>query len=541
MKKSILLISSLVLAMAGFSSCSQNENEGYNETAVLSVVSSAGDEVVGALLGNSKTVSLRAAAATVAGEPLKISFRVDESLVATYNQANGTTYEMAPASCYNLGSDEVIMPRYGKSSSTATLTFTAKEEMPMDVKYLLPVVIDKVSGYDNYTVSAPVYILVSHMSPVKGMGTEQFPYLISEPKDLVDMHDQVKLGQKVWFKMVDDVDMSDIADWVPVNYADPFTREIDFNGNGHTISNFSCSYRSYPSFFGVLYGTVRNVTFLNPYINGGSAAGVVGGYIGTKTLYAHVSGVRVIGARIYETGTYGVGGIGGRLGGPDCVIENCYVSGQIESTYKDGAAGLIGGENETATVTIRNCFTEGSVKAKLTAGGILGEFWRPDAGIYNCASTASVEGVWAVGGIVGRATGWSSNFKATVHNKVVNCIAWNDKIRATNDDGSPAHYSSGAIVGFTAIYNTHTDGYRKYDLDFKDYPALADINQLVDQPNSDADNPLLVGTSNLASGMYCYPYHGKASGKDETLCDVARRLGWDETIWDLSGDKPVLK
>ena len=314
-----------------------------------------------------------------------------------------------------------------------------------------------------------------------------------------------------------------------------------FNGNGHTISNFSCSYRSYPSFFGVLYGTVRNVTFLNPYINGGSAAGVIGGYIGTKTLYAHVSGVRVIGARIYETGTYGVGGIGGRLGGPDCVIENCYVNGQIESTYKDGAAGLIGGENETATVTIRNCFTEGSVKAKLTAGGILGEFWRPNAGIYNCASTASIEGVWAVGGIVGRATGWSSNFKATVHNKVVNCIAWNDKIRATNADGNPAHYSSGAIVGFTAIYNTHTDGYRKYDLDFKDYPALADINQLVDQPNSDADNPLLVGTSNLASGMYCYPYHGKAAGKDETLCDVARRLGWDETIWDLSGDKPVLK
>ena len=84
--------------------------------------------------------------------------------------------------------------------------------MPMDVKYLLPVVIDKVSGYDNYTVSDPVYILVSHMSPVKGMGTEQFPYLISEPKDLVNMHDQVKLGQKVWFKMTDDVDMSDITD-----------------------------------------------------------------------------------------------------------------------------------------------------------------------------------------------------------------------------------------------------------------------------------------------------------------------------------------
>lgn len=541
MKRILFHISSFVLALSCVAACGNDENIQYSDTAVLSAVSSAGNETVAALLGNSKTVSIRAAASTVAGEPLEITFRVDGSLVETYNSEHGTSYELAPENCYTLGSGEVIMPRYGKSSSSVELTFTAQEEMPMDEPYLLPVVIDKVTGYENYTVSDPVYLFLMHMSPVKGMGTEKFPYLISEPQDLVNMHDQMKRGEKVWFKMMDDVDMSDIADWEPLNYADPFDREVDFDGNGFTISNFSCSFRSYPSFFGVLYGNVHDVTFLNPYVNAGSAAGVIGGYIGTKTLYAHVKNVRVLGARLFETGTYGVGGIGGRLGGPDCVIENCYVNGQIESTAKDGAAGLIGGENETATVTIRNCFTEGSVKAKLTAGGILGEFWRPDAGIYNCASTASIEGVWAVGGIVGRATGWSSNFKSTVHNKVVNCIAWNDKIRATNDDGKLGHYSSGAIVGFTAIYNTHTDGWRKHDLDFKDYPGLDAVNLLVDQPNSDADNPLLEGTSNLASGMYCYPYHGKAAGNGETLCDVARRLGWDETVWDLSGDKPVLK
>ena len=129
MKKILLILSSLVLAVSGLVSCDRNENETYNETAVLYVVSTAGDEPVKTLMGNSKTVSVRAEASTVAGEPLSISFRVDEGLVETYNQAHGTSYKLAPANSYKLESASVIMPRYGKSSSSADLTFTAMEEM----------------------------------------------------------------------------------------------------------------------------------------------------------------------------------------------------------------------------------------------------------------------------------------------------------------------------------------------------------------------------------------------------------------------------
>lgn len=180
MKKTILIFSSLVLTVSGFVSCDQDENETYNETAVLSAVTTAGDEPVKALMGNSKTISVRAEASTVAGEPLTISFKVDESLVETYNNEHGTSYKVAPANSYKLESSSVIMPRYGKSSSSADLTFTAMEEMPMDEVFLLPVVVDKVSGYDNYTIGAPAYIFLCHMAPAKGLGTEQFPYLISE-------------------------------------------------------------------------------------------------------------------------------------------------------------------------------------------------------------------------------------------------------------------------------------------------------------------------------------------------------------------------
>jgi hypothetical protein len=36
-------------------------------------------------------------------------------------------------------------------------------------------------------------------------------------------------------------------------------------------------------------------------------------------------------------------------------------------------------------------------------------------------------------------------------------------------------------------------------------------------------------------------YHGKAAEADATVSSVARELGWDETIWDLSGAFPTLK
>ena len=36
-------------------------------------------------------------------------------------------------------------------------------------------------------------------------------------------------------------------------------------------------------------------------------------------------------------------------------------------------------------------------------------------------------------------------------------------------------------------------------------------------------------------------YHGKAAAADATISSVAKTLGWDETVWNLSGDVPTLK
>ena len=66
-------------------------------------------------------------------------------------------------------------------------------------------------------------------------------------------------GQKVYFKMTADIDMSDIANWSPLNDSEinGFNRYIDFDGNGHLIKNLRCSDQKYASFFGVLCGELR--------------------------------------------------------------------------------------------------------------------------------------------------------------------------------------------------------------------------------------------------------------------------------------------
>ena len=64
---------------------------------------------------------------------------------------------------------------------------------------------------------------------------------------------------------------------------------------------------------------------------------------------------------------------------------------------------------------------------------------------------------------------------------------------------------------------------------------------LVDQANSSPESPLVEVAVSAGSTNYNFPYHGKAAAKDATASQVAKALGWDETIWDLSGTLPFFK
>ena len=164
-----------------------------------------------------------------------------------------------------------------------------------------------------------------------GDGSQERPFVIDNAARLEEFmnvyKDAAQPADKNKFKfyacMIADVDASEIK-WTPLNAGGSFYKAIDFDGKGHTISNLTAS-GTYASFAGVLYGCVRNVTFSNATINGGSAnCGVVAGFLGTNGLPGSCENVVVTNSTV--TGTRYVGGFAGvaRTTGnvTGCRVEN---------------------------------------------------------------------------------------------------------------------------------------------------------------------------------------------------------------------------
>ena len=113
---------------------------------------------------------------------------------------------------------------------------------------------------------------------IEGNGTEANPYLLKTPEHLVGMRSLATYGGETWFKMENDIDMQGVTNYVPVNCDNLFDRKIHFDGNNKTISNFTCTKRegmNYPSLFGVLYGTCKDLKVDKATINSTSSCGVI--------------------------------------------------------------------------------------------------------------------------------------------------------------------------------------------------------------------------------------------------------------------------
>lgn len=368
-----------------------------------------------------------------------------------------------------------------------------------------------------------------------GKGTEADPWLIANATQLVYMHDDLKGGEKRWFKLVADIDMADVTGWEPLNYASPYDKEVDFDGGGHTISNFTCDYGgAYPSFFGVLYGTCHDVTFSKAKVVGtaNSACGIIGGYAGTGDKHAEILNVHVQGTVTFTGNKTGVGGMVGIIGNGNITSSsaNCKVSSG--KNYVGGLFGYDGGKT-----VIRDCWTAGTVIGSQRVGGICGGLIKDGSAIYNCYSASAVTAGFAIGGIAGHVNQdkGDATTTRTPGNVFEKCVAWNTFVRSNSFvSGDMSHYSGGAIVGFTATHNYLTGCVRRPDLDFLDY---SDLFVLYDQEDASPDVPLVV--VEVEGANYNYPYHGKAAAEGKTLSDVARELGWSSEIWDFSGAYPV--
>ena len=526
---SYLLLLSFALA---FTACREKEQPTVAQMKGVFYAGAPGlEEVIEIVPGKSKTVDLQAYADQVSDIVLNLTLKVDPDGAAAYNGAHGTDYPMCPGSAYEFTTNKVLMPRYGKASTSAKLKLTAV--------YVVPVNIDEVIGTDNWERSSSpyAYVLVkrAYVAPDAGTGTKNDPYNIYNTADLLKMSELLVPGTKIYFRLKADIDMTGI-DWVPLNFASPYENLIDFDGNGHTISNFTSTFANYPSFFGVLYGSCHDVTFTNAVIESavGGATGIIASYCGTTNMPGEAHRVHVQG-RVTSPGgnKNGTGGLFGRIWGAN--ITACSADVEIESG-EDYVGGIFG--YDTGASTVSDCWTKGHVKAGSKVGGIGGGFIKADSEMYNCFSLMTVEGSFQYAGILGHANldAKGNNTTNTPNNHIEGCIAWNDEIKSRATDGAE-HYSSGVIVGFTATQNYLAKCFRKADIAFSECPVNAELGYVVtNQGNAGPGAPLVVGTN-----TYDFAYHGLAAPADATVTSLARSLGWSDTVWDFSTPIPTLK
>lgn len=389
---------------------------------------------------------------------------------------------------------------------------------------------------NTFVVNASGWVAPSRYG--SGSGTSSDPWVIVNAEQLLNMRDDLVSGDIRYFKLGADIDMTGVT-WTPLNATSPYDKQIDFDGDNYTISNFTISGGSNSSFFGVLCGNCRNVNFTNASVTAtGAGYGILGGYGGYGSMACTVSRVDVQGTVTSASSSNG----GGLFGiGVGTVINQCSADVVMNCNGKN-IGGIIGIDN-TSPVTIRNCCTSGSIVSTASiCGGIAAEFVVAKSSVYNCWSSMSITTQFIFGGIVGRAVlGKKSNAtncqNENPENHVEKCIAWNPLLKS-NTSETTEHYSSGAIVGATATRNYLKGCIRRPDLDFQlcQYNTSCGYYSLRDQDDIDPDNPLVKN-----DGTYPFYYHGKAAAVGQTLSQVAQSLDWSAEIWDFDGDTPKLK
>ena len=351
--------------------------------------------------------------------PKEVSLSSDSDIFFTDNAGSAKSNSLG-LSLENVDiSADHIFTAYLMSSWTEA-SVKAGTELTLTVKA------EGVSIKKSFTVEKSVNLAGGHLNIIQlnaenwntvleGAGTESDPYRLSATRDLLAMKAALVKGQMTYFKLMNDIDMSSIENWDPLNPDEPYDLGIVFDGGGHSLKNLKSKGKTYSSFFGVLYGKCHNVKFVDAEIvsASNSGAGIIGGYIGTEGKPAIVGEVEASGIITCNGKGQSVGGLGGNA--REATIENCTVNVTVSNPMGDGsnrtATGGIVGKTIDSAVKIKNCIVRGVVEItkginNTYTGGIVG--WQSAAGaeITGCEVYATVKSAGErVGGIVGHYQG----------------------------------------------------------------------------------------------------------------------------------------
>lgn len=351
--------------------------------------------------------------------PKEVSLSSDSDIFFTDNAGSAKSNSLG-LSLENVDiSTDHIFTAYLMSSWTEA-TIEAGTELTLTVKA------EGFSIKKSFSIEKSVNLAGGHLNTIRlnaenwntvleGAGTESDPYKLSTTRDLLAMKPALVKDHMTYFKLMNDIDMSSIENWDPLNPKDPYDLGIVFDGGGHSLKNLKSKEKQYSSFFGVLYGNCHNVKFVDAEIvsASNSGAGIIGGYIGTGGKPAIVSEVEASGIITCNGKGQSVGGLGGNA--REATIENCTVNVTVSNPMGDGvnrtATGGVVGKTIDSAVKIKNCVVRGIVEItkgvnNTYTGGIVGWQGAADAEITGCEVYAMVKSAGErVGGIVGHYQG----------------------------------------------------------------------------------------------------------------------------------------
>ena len=254
------------------------------------------------------------------------------------------------------------------------------------------------------------------LTAIAGEGSVAKPFIIANVHDLCCLSEVLSTKNANYVELSADIDMAGVTTWTPINNdrTAANVREIHFDGKNKKISNFApTTFVNGPdgktnySLFGVLYGSCKNLTFIDANINQTSSSttavlAAFGGYTGNNSTLienVHVSGT--------VTAKKVVAGLVGQA--QNLKMSRCSADVEIISTDDDCA--ILVGRAEGGEVEIQNSYAEGSVTCTASNNsGFGGLVAHSNTGvtkltINKCFSTASVVGDFQVGGLVGVVNG----------------------------------------------------------------------------------------------------------------------------------------
>ena len=304
-----------------------------------------------------------------------------------------------------------LVPANGEASAEAiTVTATVAENVLTSKR---TAVIKVVAAGIEGTVTIVQDANVPRPEPMEGDGSEANPYLIKTPGNMLAMRESAKLDTPTYFRMENDIDMSQVNNWIPVNHDEEFKRQIHFDGNDKTISNFYSNKSehggNYSSIFGVLYGSCKNLKIDNAKVVSTSGCGIIGGYVGTTGKPAVLENVTITNSSVTNAGDR-CGGVCGTA--KEAQIKNVSFQGTVTSNYTGEAkSGGFVGQTES-NVTFENCSVDVVFIGKGSdTGGFAGKLLGNPT-FTGCKAKTVITSEAALKNRCGGFVGWNSSAKA---------------------------------------------------------------------------------------------------------------------------------